>query len=182
MSSGSVTFEGRNITNAPPHAIAQAGIGYVPQGREIFAEFTVEQNLLMGVIGQPSIPNEIPDWAFETFPILNERRRQRGGTLSGGQQQQLAIMRALVGQPKLLLLDEPSEGIQPSIVQEIGETLKRIAKERELSILLVEQNLELVLALAERCLFIENGRIAEAVPDVSRLASDQELVHRYLSV
>ena len=178
---GRIAFDGAPIGGLPPHRIANLGIGYVPQGRDILGEFSVEENLLLGVLGIARVPNDLPAWAFSHFPILGERRGQRAGTLSGGQQQQLAIMRALVGEPKMLLLDEPSEGIQPSIIQEIGRTLRDIAGERELTVLLVEQNLNLVGAMASRCLFVENGRVAEAAP-VERVRADQTLIHRYLSV
>lgn len=181
-SAGRIEFLGNDIFNAAAHDIANAGIGYVPQGREIFSEFSVEQNLLMGAIGKSGIRNTVPEWAYEPFPILDERRKQRAGTMSGGQQQQLAIMRALVGQPKLLLLDEPSEGIQPSIVQEIGQTLARISRDHSLTVLLVEQNLELVFAVAQRCLFMENGGIAEEVSDMTKLGNDSAIIHKYLSV
>ena len=178
---GRIAFDGMPIGGLPPHRIANLGIGYVPQGRDILGEFSVEENLLLGVLGISRVSNALPDWAFSRFPILGERRGQRAGTLSGGQQQQLAIMRALVGEPKMLLLDEPSEGIQPSIVQEIGRAVRDIAGERELTVLLVEQNLNLVGAMASRCLFVENGRVAEAAP-VERVRADQALIHRYLSV
>jgi urea ABC transporter ATP-binding protein UrtE len=179
--SGSITYQGREILGRPPHEIANLGIGYVPQGREIFADFTAEENLLMGVIGKRRLPNRVPNWAFDVFPMLHERRYQRAGTLSGGQQQQLAIMRALVGEPDLLLLDEPSEGIQPSIIQEISRTIRRLAAARKLTILLVEQNLEFVLGIAHRCAFIENGGIVEEVSsDYAR--HDPALVRKYLSV
>jgi urea ABC transporter ATP-binding protein UrtE len=179
--SGSIRFNGREIRGCAPHEIANLGIGYVPQGREIFADFTAEENLLMGVIGKTHLPNRVPSWAYEIFPMLHERRDQRAGTLSGGQQQQLAIMRALVGEPDFLLLDEPSEGIQPSIVQEISRTVRRIAAEKNLTVLLVEQNLEFVVEIAKRCLFIENGRIlAEAASD--RVRQEPAMVRKYLSV
>ena len=178
---GSIDFDGTAIGGLPPHRIANLGIGYVPQGREILGGFSVEENLLLGVLGISRVSDDLPEWAFTRFPILDERRGQRAGTLSGGQQQQLAIMRALVGRPKLLLLDEPAEGIQPSIVQEIGRAVRAIAAERELTVLLVEQNLNLVSAMASRCLFVENGRVAEEAP-VERVRTDQALVHRYLSV
>lgn len=181
IAEGAITFDGYAIHGLPPYRIANLGIGYVPQGREVFAEFSVGQNLLMGVLGIRRLANALPDWAFDPFPVLAERQDQRAGTLSGGQQQQLAIMRALVGQPKLLLLDEPSEGIQPSIVAEIGRTLRRVAEESGLTILLVEQNLYLVLALASRCLFVENGRISEQAP-IEAVRADSTLIHRYLSV
>ncbi|MDB5773517.1 MAG: urea transport system ATP-binding protein [Burkholderiales bacterium] len=182
IAEGSVDFMGQKISGLQPFEIARKGVGYVPQGREIFPDFTVEENLMMGLIGRPDLPNEIPEWAFDVFPILRERRKQRGGSMSGGQQQQLAIVRALVGRPKLLLLDEPSEGIQPNIVQDIGRVLKRFAKEQGLTILLVEQNMELVLGMAQRCLFMENGSVAYETDQVAQLRQDPTPIHRYLSV
>jgi len=178
---GRISFNGRPITGRPPHEIANVGIGYVPQGREIFSEFTTEENLLMGLLGKRHLPKRVPSWAYETFPVLRERRLQRAGSMSGGQQQQLAIMRALVGEPQLLLLDEPSEGIQPSIVQEIARTLRRTAQEKQLTVLLVEQNLDLVVGMASRSLFMENGRVVDEAP-VERIKLGSELVERYLSV
>ena len=178
---GSIIFNGVEILGLAPHQIANFGVGYVPQGRDIFSDFTTEENLLMGVVGKKQLPNRVPDWVYEIFPVLAERRRQFAGTLSGGQQQQLAIVRALVGEPILLLLDEPSEGIQPSIVQEIARTIRKIAGQRNLTILIVEQNLEFVLSTASRCLFMENGRIAEEAP-VELLRSGSSLVQKYLSV
>ena len=179
---GRVTLGGKSLTGLASYRIARAGIGYVPQGREIFGDFTVEENLRMGLLGKAGLGHTVPDWAFAIFPILDERRSQRAGTLSGGEQQQLAIMRALVGNPSCLLLDEPSEGIQPSIVHDIGLTLKHYAQERRLTILLVEQNLDLVRLLATRALFIESGRIVDGVSDIARLQSDPTLAQRYLSV
>ena len=178
---GSIIFNGVEILGLAPHQIANFGVGYVPQGRDIFSDFTTEENLLMGVVGKKQLPNRVPDWVYEIFPVLAERRRQFAGTLSGGQQQQLAIVRALVGEPILLLLDEPSEGIQPSIVQEIARTIRKIAGQRNLTILIVEQNLEFVLSTASRCLFMENGRIAEEAP-VELVRSGSSLVQKYLSV
>jgi urea ABC transporter ATP-binding protein UrtE len=179
---GRVRLGEEDLTGLPSYRIARAGIGYVPQGREIFGDFTVEENLRMGLLGKAGLGHAVPDWAFALFPILDERRNQRAGTMSGGQQQQLAIMRALVGNPSCLLLDEPSEGIQPSIVHDIGMALRRHARERRLTILLVEQNLDLVSLLATRALFIENGRIVDAVSDIAGLQSNPTLIHRYLSV
>lgn len=178
---GSIIFNGMEILGLPPHQIANFGVGYVPQGRDIFSDFTTEENLLMGVVGKKQLPNRVPDWVYEIFPVLAERRPQFAGTLSGGQQQQLAIARALVGEPILLLLDEPSEGIQPSIVQEIARAIRKIAGQRDLTILVVEQNLEFVLSTASRCLFMENGRIAEEAP-VDLVRSGSSLVQKYLSV
>jgi branched-chain amino acid transport system ATP-binding protein/urea transport system ATP-binding protein len=181
LQAGAVRLEGKTLRGLPAFRFAQAGVGYVPQGREIFANFTVEENLLMGVLGKRGLPRRLPADAFTVFPILGERAGQRAGTLSGGQQQQLAIMRALVGQPKLLLLDEPSEGIQPSIVDEIATTVSRIARDRGLTVLIVEQNLEFVEVLASRVLFMENGKIAGEA-DVADLRGKPELVHRFLSI
>ena len=181
LSSGRVMFDGNDISGLEPHQVSAAGIGYVPQGREIFADFSVEQNLAIALIGKGKRAGKIPDWALDTFSILRERRRQRAGTLSGGQQQQLAIMRALAGEPKLLLLDEPSEGIQPSIVQEIGVVLRQFVADNDLAILLVEQNVDLVLDVADRCVFMENGRNVEEIDDVSALRADPVVLQRYLS-
>jgi branched-chain amino acid transport system ATP-binding protein/urea transport system ATP-binding protein len=179
---GKIVFDGEDLAGRASFRFAQAGIGYVPQGREIFADFTVEQNLMMGVLGKDGITGKLPADAFDVFPILGERRQQRAGTLSGGQQQQLAIMRALVGRPRLLLLDEPSEGIQPSIVDEIAATLGRIARQTGLTMLVVEQNIDFVEALAGRALFMENGCIAGAIDVVADLTARPDLVHRYLSI
>jgi branched-chain amino acid transport system ATP-binding protein/urea transport system ATP-binding protein len=181
IAAGRIHFLERNITGRRPFEVSNLGIAYVPQGREIFAGLTVEDNLLLGVLGKRGLAARVPEHILAWFPILAERRRQKAGTLSGGEQQQLAIARALIGQPRLLLLDEPSEGIQPSIVQSLGTTLHEIAAAERLTMLLVEQNLDLVLRLAGRCLFIENGRlIAEAQP--ARLRADPALLQRYLSV
>ncbi len=181
-SAGTIRFDGADITNRPPYRIARAGIGYVPQGRDIFHDFTVEENLRMGLLGKPGLGTQVPAWAYEMFPILEERRTQRAGTMSGGQQQQLAIMRALLGKPQLLILDEPSEGIQPSIVHDIGTALRRYADTQGLTVLLVEQNLDLVSLLAHHALFMENGTIVERVDDISRLHDDPDLINRYLTV
>jgi urea ABC transporter ATP-binding protein UrtE len=180
-SKGTIALDGEEILGRASHEIANLGVGYVPQGREIFGDFTTEENLLMGVIGKKGLPNRVPDWAYEIFPMLRERRWQRAGTMSGGQQQQLAIMRALIGEPKLLLLDEPSEGIQPSIVQEIARTLRRTVLEKTLTVLLVEQNLELVLEMASRFLFMENGRVVDEAP-AHLVRPGSQFVQKYLSV
>jgi branched-chain amino acid transport system ATP-binding protein/urea transport system ATP-binding protein len=181
IGAGRIGFRRHEIAGRRPFEISNLGIAYVPQGREVFGSFTVEENLLLGVLGKPGLEARVPERLFAWFPILAERRSQKAGTLSGGEQQQLAIARALIGQPRLLLLDEPSEGIQPSIVQSLGITLREIAAAERLTMLLVEQNLDLVLRLAGRCLFIENGRlIDEAQP--ARLRADPALLQRYLSV
>jgi branched-chain amino acid transport system ATP-binding protein/urea transport system ATP-binding protein len=179
-SAGSVRFEGRETTGLKPYQISNLGMAYVPQGREIFAGFTVEENLLMGLLGKPG-RGDIPDDVYDYFPVLAERRGQRADSMSGGEQQQLAIARALVGKPKILLLDEPSEGIQPSIVEAIAETLGEIAKHEGLTVLLVEQNVDMVLDLAERCAFIENGRVV-ARHDIDELRASDDILRRYLAV
>ncbi len=181
VSAGRIVFRGRDTAGLRPYTIAKLGIAYVPQGREIFADFTVEENLRLGLVGRPGGARRVPAAAYRHFPVLAERRGQRAGTLSGGEQQQLAIARALVGQPRLLLLDEPSEGIQPSIVLQIAASLKQIAAEEGLTVLLVEQNVEMVLSLAADCAFIENGRVA-ARHAAAELRGDAAILHRYLAV
>lgn len=153
---GSIRFAGQELAGLKAHRIARAGIGWVPQGRSILAGFTVEENLTIGGLGHGV---RLGDDALERFPVLAERRRQDAATLSGGEQQQLAIARALVGRPRLLLLDEPTEGIQPSLVERLADTLRAIASEDGIGLLLVEQNLDLVMGLADRVLVMEKGRI-----------------------
>ncbi|RUU82133.1 ABC transporter ATP-binding protein [Mesorhizobium sp. M7A.F.Ca.MR.362.00.0.0] len=166
-SGGAVVLGDKDLTNAPAFRRARAGIAHVPQGRGIFNQLTVRQNLEVGTRaakdrGDGGIPADI----FGYFPILREREAQVAGTLSGGQQQMLAIGRALCGLPSVLLLDEPSEGIQPNIVQSIAELVPRIARERGIAIILVEQNLDLVLKASDRCLVMEKGRIVhEGAPE-----------------
>lgn len=155
---GRISLLEEDITRLPPNRIARRGIAFVPQGRGIFAKLSVRENLLVGTrAGGGSA--EIPEDVFSYFPILKERLNQSGGTLSGGQQQQLAIARALCGKPKVLLLDEPSEGIQPNIVQEIGAIVRDIVSGSGIAALLVEQNLDLARQVADRCVVMEKGRI-----------------------
>lgn len=158
-SSGCIELDGASISGLPPHRVAQKGVAFVPQGRGIFGKLTVRENLLIGTRAAASVQAEIPDSVFDYFPVLAERREQRGGTLSGGEQQMLAIARALCGRPRVLLLDEPSEGIQPSIVHDLGRLLRRIVKDAGIAVLLVEQNLDLALELADRGLIMEKGQI-----------------------
>jgi urea ABC transporter ATP-binding protein UrtE len=181
VTAGTVSFDGRPITGLAPFSISNAGIAYVPQGREIFAAFTVEENLRLGLLGKKHLPQLIPEAIYARFPILAERRTQPAGTMSGGEQQQLAVARAIISRPRLLLLDEPSEGIQPSIVHTLGMELEAIARDEGMALLLVEQNLELVFALTSRVAFIENGRIVAHAPTAA-LREDDPMLERYLSV
>ena len=158
--SGSIRLNGTEVTGWAPNRLARAGVAYVPQGRGIFPKLTVEENLLVGLRSRADGRKTVPEEVLDMFPILRERLSQFGGTLSGGQQQILALARALCGDPELLLLDEPSEGIQPSIVQQIGELLVTVNRNTNLTVLLVEQNLELARRAASRCLVMEKGRIS----------------------
>jgi branched-chain amino acid transport system ATP-binding protein/urea transport system ATP-binding protein len=181
IEAGRLVFGEHDITGWPPFAVSNAGLAYVPQGREIFKDFTVEENLLLGLLGRKSLDKRVPDAIYARFPLLAERRGQKAGTMSGGEQQQLAIARAIVSRPRLLLLDEPSEGIQPSIVHALTEVLDAVAREGQMGLLIVEQNLELVLALTRRCLFMQNGRIVDEMP-TPRLREAGEALERYLSI
>ena len=159
---GSVLFDGKPLSspgrNARPHERARAGIGYVPQGREIFARLTVEENLRMGLAGK-SAEHGIPSEVFELFPVLRQMLGRRGGDLSGGQQQQLAIGRALAAGPRLLLLDEPTEGIQPSIIKDIGRVIRMLADRGDMAILLVEQYYDFARELADDYHVMERGEL-----------------------
>jgi urea transport system ATP-binding protein len=156
--SGTVRLDGIDITRAAPFERVRSGIGYVPQGREIFGRLTVEENLLMGLATRGAAA-KIPGELFELFPVLDQMRRRRGGDLSGGQQQQLAIARALACGPKLLMLDEPTEGIQPSIIKDIGRVIRMLADRGTMAILLVEQYYDFAAGLADRYVVMDRGRI-----------------------
>ncbi len=156
IKTGSIEFEGKAIHNATPYQRARAGIGFVPQGREIFARLTVEENLRMG-LAYKSASTRIPAELFELFPVLKQMLGRRGGDLSGGQQQQLAIARALAAKPKLLVLDEPTEGIQPSIIKDIGRVIRMLADRGDMAILLVEQYYDFARELADDYLVMERG-------------------------
>ncbi|QNI90299.1 ABC-type urea transporter/ ATPase component UrtE [Synechococcus sp. ROS8604] len=179
--SGEIIFEGHGMERQPPHQRARSGLGYVPQGREIIPQLTVEENLMLGMEALPgglSRNRRIDPFIYELFPILQEFLSRKGGDLSGGQQQQLAIARALLGQPKLLLLDEPTEGIQPNIVQDIEAAVQRIIAEKGIGVLLVEQHLHFVRQ-ADRYYAMQRGGIV-ASGSTSELS--QDVVDRFLSV
>ena len=179
IASGSIKWMGEDIKHLPAYLRAKRGIASVPQGREIFPLLTVRENLMTGYATRPRSERAIDDEIFALFPVLNDMLGRRGGDLSGGQQQQLAIARALVTKPKLLVLDEPTEGIQPSIIKEMARTLKRIRDERGLSIVVSEQVLSFALDIADRVLVIENGEI---VRDDAREGVDAAQISKYLSV
>jgi urea transport system ATP-binding protein len=155
---GKVVFDGEDITHAKPFERVRAGIGYVPQGREIFPRLSVGENLEMGLASQPR-SSRVPEDIFAMFPVLKQMLRRRGGDLSGGQQQQLAIGRALAMGPKLLILDEPTEGIQPSIIKDIERAIRALAARGDMAILLVEQYYDFARSLADQYLFMERGEI-----------------------
>ena len=158
-SSGSMRLDGREVAKPPPHQLAAAGIGYVPQGRDIFPLLTVRENLETGFACLPKSERGIPGEIYELFPVLKEMRNRRGGDLSGGQQQQLAIGRALITRPKLLLLDEPTEGIQPNIIQQIGKVIEYLRDQGEMAIVLVEQYFDFAYELADRFVALERGHV-----------------------
>jgi urea transport system ATP-binding protein len=158
IKSGSIEFDGREIHNATPYERARAGIGFVPQGREIFGRLTVQENLAMGLAYKPA-STPIPPELFELFPVLKQMLHRRGGDLSGGQQQQLAIARALAAGPKLLILDEPTEGIQPSIIKDIGRVIRRLADRGDMAIVLVEQYYDFAQELADNYVVMERGAV-----------------------
>jgi len=157
-SAGSIRFEEREYRGQLPEARARQGIGYVPQGREIFPQLTVEENLRTALSAGRQRSGRIPELVFELFPALKQMLRRRGGDLSGGQQQQLAIGRALVLNPVMLVLDEPTEGIQPNIVHEIGEVIRRLNREQGITVLLVEQKIAFARRVAERFSILDKGR------------------------
>ena len=183
LARGTIAFAGANISTVPANVRAQSGIGYFPQGRGIFPGLTVEENLEMGELinARASGPRALSkDIAFQYFPRLAERRAQRAGTLSGGEQAMLSIGRVLVGQPTLMLLDEPSEGLQPNLVQQIGDDIKRINAELGTTVLFVEQNIELVMNLAQRGYVMDKGQVSAAL--TASEVSNQDVLIRHLAV
>ena len=179
VSSGSIFFDGNELTGKPAELRARKGIGYVPQGREIFTQLSVEENLRVALLARDDGLREIPEYIFEIFPVLKQMLNRRGGDLSGGQQQQLAIGRALSISPKLLILDEPTEGIQPNIVHEIGDIILRLNQEKGLTILLVEQKLPFAKRVAQSFCILDKGRDV-ATDAIENLGED--VINRYLKV
>lgn len=177
---GNVYYQGENINLLTADERAQEGIGYIPQGRDVFPDLTVEQNIQMGLSINKYKSEDLVNEVYEYFPRLEERRKQKAGTMSGGEQQMLAIGRALAGNPDLLLLDEPSEGIQPSIVQQITRDIKQINEELGIAILFVEQNLQMIQSLSDRSYVIDNGQIKTELSE-SDLDNKQEIAE-YLTL
>src|ERR1700744_2633550 len=180
VGTGTIPFDGKEVTNLPPNVRVARGMAYVPQGREIFARLTVEENLLMGMaIKKGRDAKVIPSKVYDMFPVLKQMLHRRGGDLSGGQQQQLAIARALVMRPKLLILDEPTEGIQPSIIKDIERVIRGLAARGDMAILLVEQYFEFARALADRYVVMERGEVVLAGDVCDMVEAD---VRRHLTV
>jgi urea transport system ATP-binding protein len=176
--SGSILYQETELRGAPVERRARLGIGYAPQGRDIFGQLTVEENLRVGLAGRSDGVRELPEFVFELFPVLREMLSRRGGDLSGGQQQQLAIARTLVAEPQLLILDEPTEGIQPNIVKQIGDVILEL-QQRGLTVLLVEQKLPFARRVADRYCIMDKGRLLSsgAIEDL-----DDDLARTHLSV
>ncbi len=158
-SGGTMTLDGEMLGKLPAHVLARKGVGYVPQGREIFPLMTVLENLETGFACLPATEHHVPDHIYELFPVLKEMQARRGGDLSGGQQQQLSIARALIAKPKLLLLDEPTEGIQPNIIQQIGEVIAHLRDQGDMAIVLVEQYFEFAYKLANQFVALRRGEV-----------------------
>jgi urea transport system ATP-binding protein len=180
VAAGSVRLDGRDITRLAPHQRARAGIAYVPQGREIFARLTVEENLLMGLATHRGRKvHTIKGEVYELFPVLKEMLHRRGGDLSGGQQQQLAIARALLAEPKLIILDEPTEGIQPSIIKDIGNVIRLLRQRGDMAILLCEQYFDFAHELADQFMVLSRG---EVVASGAQAVMNDPEVKRHLAV
>ncbi len=178
--SGALYFDGKNVTNTRAHERAQLGMGYVPQGHGVFPLLSVEENLQMGTMIHKNERQKGLEIAYEYFPRLNERRTQKAGTLSGGEQAMLSIARALVGRPKLILLDEPSEGIQPNLAQQIGEIVQRCCKEMGFTVILCEQHMGLIQQVSERCYAVDKGSIIGVVEGDD--IKDYNKMKQYLTV
>lgn len=179
LRAGTMDYQGQDLASLPAERRAALGIGFVPQGRQIFPLLTVEENLQIGLPARRDGMKRIPEFVFELFPVLKQMLERRGGDLSGGQQQQLAIGRALVIDPKLLILDEPTEGIQPNIVHDIGDIIIKLNKEMGLTVILVEQKLPFARRVADRFAILDRGRLM-ATEQMGELSGD--LVREYLTV
>jgi urea ABC transporter ATP-binding protein UrtE len=179
-SEGSISYDGTDVTHASADERARAGIGYIPQGRDVFPKLTVEQNIKMGETIRADSDETLYDQIYDYFPVLEERAGQEAGTLSGGQQQMLAIGRALVSNPDLLLLDEPSEGIQPSIVDQISQDMQTINDDLGTTILFVEQNLGVIREMADRCYAMERGTVVDELGPST--IADEDAIAEYLAV
>ena len=178
-SKGSVTLDGRDISKVPARRRAQSGLALVPQGRMIFPRLTVKENLEVGLSARTDGRRTIPEEIYELFPVLKEMGARQGGNLSGGQQQQLAIGRALVGEPRVLLLDEPTEGIQPNVIQAIGQVLRRLVSEKEMTVVLVEQYVDFIKEFGDHYYIMNRGRVV-ANGDTPQLS--ESIVRQHLSV
>lgn len=179
LTTGSLFFNNKDITKAPTYKRSRYGMAYIPQGREIIPYLSVLDNLKLGCSASGKSSKRIPSEIFEFFPMLKEHLSRQGGLLSGGQQQQLAIARGLMCNPKIMLLDEPTEGIQPSIIQEIEATLRRINREKGITVIVVEQKIDFIRQLAKKFLIMDKGAIVAngTIPELT-----DSLVHRYLTV
>lgn len=180
VTGGSIRFQESDITRVKAHQRAHMGIGYIPQGRGIFPRLTVRENLLMGELINTKSPMKLHSLVERYFPILTSRKYQKAGTMSGGEQQQLAIGRALVGNPEMILLDEPSEGIQPSIVHEIALNMQRLNAEIGLTIVFVEQNIDMIRSMAQRCYVMDKGKIVDQV--YPKDLANEAVVRKYLAI
>lgn len=181
--SGSITFKGEDITGLEPHQIVQRGIAYIPEHRELFPQLTVRENLRLGHLGHEELsnPQERLETVYKYFPRLKERSHQTAGSLSGGEQQMVAIGRGMISNPELLLIDEPTEGLMPTLVEKLKEILVRINREEDISILLVEQNVSLSLEISDYAYIIDEGEI-KMEGESSVIAADKEIQQKYLAV
>jgi len=182
VKSGRIEFKHEDIAKLPTHQRSRKGIAYVPQGRDVFPALSVQDNLLVAAYGAKRTDTKQQlEAMYQEFPVLAEKRRDRGGSLSGGQQQILALARALMTQPSLLLLDEPSEGIQPSIVAQIADTVRRINEQRGITVIIVEQNLDFAANVAPRACLVDKGRAVEDLP-MRNVIEDKEIQREFLGL